>query len=205
MKRWLLLTGLAQVIFALTLTPASATFIWLSPTDQIFDIGDTLNYELRANIDGEDEIIGFGFDLSFDGGTTFITGPGGSGSSLTFDSFIPNATYFTYDETLNPDSDTISAFLNNPSTDPAVSGTNILLGTFSFTAFALNPESIFIGADDIGTSTSLEGLVPDATGAVSFLPNTPFATGTPICLPSTIVLLGSGLVGLMLAFTKRDY
>ncbi len=141
--------------------------------------------------------MGFGFDLSFDGGITFVSEPGDSGSALTFQNFIPNSMLgFSYDPFYVSDGDTICGFIGF--FDPDVYGTGLTLGTFAFTAFALNVESIFLSADDIGTAISVEGLVPGFTAlhTHSILPNNPTASAAPVPEPATVLLVASGLVGL---------
>lgn len=202
-RKFALLSGLTAFLILFS-TSAFATQIFIEPQGQIFNVGDTLNYDFYADIDADDAIMGFGFDFSFDGGNTFITGPGESGSSLTFDSFTPNAALgFSYDPFFDSDGDTISGFLGP--LDPDVSGTGINLGTFEFTAFALAQETIYLGADDIGSPFSTEGLVPGFTAISfdSFLPNTATASAAPVPEPTTMLLLGTGLVGIT-GFRKKQ-
>ena len=160
-------------------------------------VANTITFDLMADIDAEDTVMAFGYDLSFDGESTFVSGPGDSGSALTFDSFTPNnALGFFYDPFFNSDGDTISGILGP--LDPGVFGSDLTLGTFSFTAFALQPESILLTADDYGTAFSEEGLVPDFTALhdSSILPNETTASAAPVPVSATMLLLGSGLAGL---------
>lgn len=195
MQKWVFIPVLALFLLFSNLQPVSATSIWLEPADQLFDVGDTLTVDLMADIDPADAILGFGYDLSFDGGSTFVAGPGATGNALTFDSFNPNgALSFAFDP-LFDDGDTINGFLGP--FDPDVSGSGLTLGTFSFTAFDLQPESLFLSADDVGTLFSEEGLVPglSADHTESILPNTATAMASPIPEPSTWLLFGTGLLG----------
>lgn len=97
MRKAILILSLIGVMFLFTTNKATASLLYFDPIDQLYNIGDTLTYELYADIDAADAIMGFGFDLSFDGGTTFITSPGDSGSYLTFDGFTGNSSLFYYD------------------------------------------------------------------------------------------------------------
>lgn len=182
---------LGLVLTHLIPSQASATILWFDPAQQLYDVGDTLSIDLYADIDANDAIMGFGFDLSFDGGITFITSPGDSGSYLTFDGFTGNSSLFYY-EPFFDDGDTISgwrAFL-----DPDVYGAGILLGSFGFTANDLGIETITLGADSLGPFGT-EGLVQGAIGGVAFMPNIPSAQASPVPEPATILLLGSGIIG----------
>ncbi len=183
-----------------TLNMASATQLYFDPVDQSYNTGDILYYDLYADIDTDDAIMGFGFDLSFDGGATFISGPGDSGSYLTFDNFTGNTAYFYY-EPLFDDGDTISGW--RALFDPDISGIGILLGTFEFTAHALGLENITLDADDLGPF-GIEGLVQGKINGEGFMPNIPIATASPVPIPEpgTIFLLGFGFIGLI-GFKKR--
>ncbi len=193
MRKFVLTLGLIGLLLSVSVASALATtYLYFHPIDQLYDVGDTLTYDIYADIDPVDAIMGFGFDLSFDDGSTFISGPGTSGSYLTFDSFAANTDYFYYDQ-LFDDGDTISGWRTWGESD--LSGTGIKLGTFQFTAFALGTETITLGADDLGLSGT-EGLVQGAIGGVAFMPNTPTATASPVPEPATMLLVGTGLAGL---------
>lgn len=177
-----------------------ATSLSLESTSSNYQVGDTITFDLMADIDGDDAIMGFGFDLSLDGGVTWISA-GTSGSVLSFDSFTVNSALgFSYDSLYDTDSDTISGMLDL--FDPDVYGDDLVLGTFSFTVFSEGSETITIGADSVGTVASLEGLVPGytATSAVSFFPNdisetvTVSSGNTTVPEPTSFLLMGLGLL-----------
>jgi hypothetical protein len=167
--------------------------LYFNPTDRPYHIGDTLYYDLYADIDEDDAIMGFGFDLSFDGGATFISTPGDSGSSLTFDNFTGNSDYFYY-EPLFDDGDTISGW--RTLFEPDVYGTGIRLGTFEFTAFALGTETFMLDADDLGPFGT-EGLVQGKIGGEGIMPNRPSASAHYVPEPYTWLLLLILLPGLI--------
>ena len=206
MRKVILLLGSAIlslfIPFNLAFALSIETQLWFDPVEQLYDVGDTLTYNLKADIAEADAIFGFGFDLSFDGGTTFIDGPGDSGSYLTFTSFTPNDLFF--DPFLPPlwdDGDTIAGEVYFG--QPDVWGTDILLGTFLFAAPSTGPiglESIYLGplAGDYGIFGE-EGLL----GATALMPNNPEALAAPVPEPATILLVACGMLGLGVLGRKK--
>lgn len=184
-------------LFLFAINNASASMLYFNPVGQTYTIiGETLTYDLYANIDAKDAIMGFGFDLSFNGGTSSVSGPGAYGDYLTFDSFTGNSDYFYYNA-LFDDGDTINGW--RAFFDPDISGTGIRLGTFTFTTHATGGiETITLLADDLGP-LGTEGLVQGKVGGVAFLPNIATATATsttaPVPEPATCLLFLCGLVG----------
>ena len=181
------------LLLALSFKPVQATHLYFDPLDQLYGLGDTISLDLYADIDEADAILGFGFDLSFDNGTTYVSGPGDSGDYLTFTGFDFNSALFVF--SFWDDGDTISGEV--PIFDPYVWG-DILLGTFNFVAPTSNPiglETIYLGANDLGPFGA-EGLVQGAIGGTAFIPNNPTASMSPVPEPGTIFLVSAGLIGL---------
>ncbi len=195
--------GLVSLLFLIPLT-SNATWLRLEPGSQTYDYGDTIKVDLYADIDESDAIFGFGFDLSFDNGTSNVS-LGDAGDYLTFTDFEVNDVLFSHDPLFPPlweDGDTISGELPIP-IDPLapmpefVWGTNTLLGTFSFTAptvgvLGTETISLYPLAGDYGWLGD-EGLL----GVTALMPNSPTATMAPIPEPSTMVLFGTGLITLL--------
>jgi hypothetical protein len=67
-------------LITLSLNIASASTLWLDPADQVYDLGESITIDVYATIDESDAIVGFGFDLSFDNGASYVSGPGATGS-----------------------------------------------------------------------------------------------------------------------------
>ena len=207
MRKLILILTIMGLSLFLTLTPATATQLKFDPMKQLYDVGDTLDFDLVADIDVEDAIFGFGFDLSFDGGLSFISGPGDKGSFLTFNSFVVNSTYFQHNSLFPPlweDGDTISGELLF--SQPDVSGLDILLGTFYFDAPISEPiglETIYLGAPDLNDPFLPDGLLRgDLNSFVAFMPNNPIASASPVPEPGTFLLFASGLAGFV-GFRKK--
>ncbi len=200
MKKKILITAviLTEVIIP---TFAGATLegtsLWLAPVNQTYNLGDSVSVNLYADILEDDAVFGFGFDLSFDGGTTYA-GLGNVGSYLTFTGFQVNSTYFQYDSSFPPlwdDGDTIAGEVAFG--DPDVWGDDILLGTFTFqapTTGAIGMEHFYLGplANDYGIFGEA-GLL----GMTALMPNNPEAIVAPVPVPATFLLLGTGLSALI--------
>lgn len=205
MKKNLLVSAIFVGVFIPAVAGATLleTSLWFEPVDQTYSLGDTIYVDLYADILEVDAVFGFGFDLSFDGGSTFVN-IGDDGSYLTFTDFQVNTAYFQFDELFPPlwdDGDTIAGEVAFG--EPDVWGDDILLGTFTFLApvtGTIGLESIYLGplADDYGIFGE-EGLL----GFTALMPNNPEATVAPVPEPATFLLFGSGLSALAALRRKK--
>jgi hypothetical protein len=184
---------LATAAVLLAAGAASAATVRLLPVISSVQVGATLQLEIRADIDSSEAIIGFGFDLDTSSLAFqllgFAAGPG----------FADDPVY------LGPfsDADGIRAASGGDLFfGPAVSGTDILLGTLEMRALQLGSYSIGLGADDLAFNFT-EGLIPLSVGQSNFMPVvTPVTVevtqGTgQVPIPGTLALaaLGVALLG----------
>lgn len=200
MKNWLITVLFSGIIVSFgQVGICSATQLYFSEGREYYDYGDTLTYELYADIDSWEGILGFNFDLSFDRGTSYVSGPSSPGSDLTEFTF----SRFSVSDRFNfgsmwDDGDTISGMA---SFNDIVFGEKILLGTFTFLApasGALGIQTITLGAPGIDDLFSPDGLI--GLGE-TYMPNMPSLTVNPFPVnpvpePGTVLLLASGLAGL---------
>lgn len=176
---------------------ASATSIALLPSNPSVALGNTLQIAITADIDTPDAIIGFGFDVG--------TGPNGI---LNFVGFTPGPLFADDPFALAPlsDGDGIrGASGGDLLLGPAISGSNVLLGTLTFLATSTGTVTVGLGADDLNFFYT-EGLIPEDPGLTNFLPTvagsdiTVAVNGVPA--PSEITLIGLGLA--ILGATARS-
>ena len=173
---------------------ASATSITLTPSNPSVVLGSSFQIAITADIDAPDAIIGFGFDV-------------GTGGILAFTGFTPGPLFADDPFALAPlsDADGIrGASGGDLLLGPAISGSNILLGSLAFSAIGVGTTTVNLGADDLNFFYT-EGLIPEDPTLTNFLPPvagsnvTVTASGVPA--PPVPALIGLGLA--ILSVTGR--
>ena len=181
---------IAIIVIALALCflpNAHSSIITLSPADTTVGVGNNFTIDIFADIDEAEAIIGFGFDLTLSG-----TG------SVTFIGFTPNEPTFGIDPDHAFLSDT-DGILGASDGDflfgPPVFGSGILLGSLNFTAAGVGDAIVGLSADDLDLWFT-EGLIPEDFTIPNFMPEVITANVAIVPEPATVLLMGTGLLGI---------
>jgi hypothetical protein len=189
MRKIVLILTLLASLSALTVGSALATvMVKFNPGGITTNAGSTFNIDVSADILREEALVGWGFDLKYDPTQLQLNS---ASTSSNWDLLQFGANNLT------------ALLLANPtSPDPGLSGNDVLLATLNFTCLgpgtseldiSVNPqdpiqgfmtfEGVFAEWESIpGTITQTEGVVPE---------------------PSTVLLLSTGLAGVVWLSRKK--
>jgi hypothetical protein len=189
MKKIVIILLVCLASIALCFNNALALTLKLS--DDFITVGETFSAELwtEDGIPGED-LLGFGFDLEIQ------TDPLSLPAAFSFHSYSVNDSLF--EDVPLPFEDTIiGAVWDGVTINP---NSDTLLATLNFTALEVGMSTLFIDGD-VGGISPLKGLFGEFT-EVDFGIWEDIQVN-PVPEPSTIVLLGFGLMGLVGLGKKR--
>jgi len=172
MKRIIFLAVLSCFIPATSWAlPVTVSF---DPQDSIVQVGDTFTVDLMADLPAP--VVGWGLDVTFD--SAILTQVG---SPLIGPAWNPGFAM---------DGDGLAGLAF-----PAVSGSDILLATLTFEATALGTSDLMASITPFDLTEGFPLAFPAPPGSFA---DVVFETGSvsPVPEPTTMLLVGSGLIGL---------
>ncbi|MBI5556791.1 MAG: VPLPA-CTERM sorting domain-containing protein [Deltaproteobacteria bacterium] len=174
-KRLFWLALLAWLFPFLPASSWAAVTVYFVPQNPMVNVGDTFAVDLMADIPLADTTLGWGLDISFDPLILAMPGAPEIGPAWT--------------PILAPDGDSLAGL-----GFPPVTGNNVLLATLNFQA--LNPGvTELLASSTFGDLTEGFPLLTGSFAQENFIAGSVTVNAVP--LPASLLLLGSGLAGLI--------